>query len=147
VGLLTKAELRDRLIIAWEMSSPHQIQTPEERCKRIYEFLERVCTKDDDIMRGFMGYGGPHVVRDAISGGGGLDDPLQSSMKLIAVGTDDPNPENWRAWDDVVLYLAPSVEEALKLEYPHGHAENFPAVEVDASKASFVMRMEPYTKD
>jgi hypothetical protein len=31
-------------------------------------------------------------------------------MKLFAVGTDKPNPEDWKAWDEVQLYLVEARE-------------------------------------
>jgi len=59
-----------------------------------------------------------------------------AKLKLIAVGTTNPNPEEWTAWEDVELYLAESIEEAVKMA---GYHESFMAVEVDMTKKGHVM--------
>lgn len=64
--------------------------------------------------------------------------------KLIAVGTTDPNPLNWEPWNEVKLYIADSVEEAIGLDdrYRKG-----PAVEVDMTKSQFVLGMSEFPDD
>ena len=74
------------------------------------------------------------------------------AKKLIAVGTNDSNPENWR-WSEVALYIADSKEEACKLEHPHLEGRQLAmfaseqSCEVDMSKTCYVVRKEPPLED
>ena len=74
---------------------------------------------------------------------------MKKPLKLIAVGTTKPNPGDWNAWDNVTLYIARSVEDAVRMEYPHikGKPCCDNACEVDMSRAVRVMVMEPYIGD
>ena len=71
-------------------------------------------------------------------------------MKLIAIGTTDPNPSNWRAWDKVSLYIAKSKLEAVRTHYREikdGDAKRNAkeaACEVDMSVSRHVMTSEDY---
>ena len=69
-------------------------------------------------------------------------------LKLIAVGTKRPNPANWNPRDEVHLYLAESVEDALKIhqELGSGGQEDL-AVEVDMSKRGLVLGMPEFYRD
>jgi len=62
-------------------------------------------------------------------------------MKLFAVGTEDPNPDNWNPWNEIELYAAKTRSEALILA---GYNSKFPCVEVDMSKAKLIMKMPDY---
>lgn len=62
-------------------------------------------------------------------------------MKLFVVGTDSPNPEDWRAWTEVELVVAETITQAKKI---CGYGESYPAAEVDMTKAQIIMRSEPY---
>lgn len=70
-------------------------------------------------------------------------------MKLYAVGTNDPNPENWNAWDDVELVSAESHKQAVDMcgMYWKDEDEHTPVAEVDMTKARHVMSMPPYIED
>ena len=62
-------------------------------------------------------------------------------MKLFAVGTESPNPEDWAPWTEVELVVAETITQARKM---CGYSDNYPAAEVDMTKAQIVMRSEPY---
>lgn len=74
------------------------------------------------------------------------------AKKLIAVGTNDSNPENWR-WVEVVLYIADSKEEACVLRHPHLKGKQLAmfaseqSCEVDMSKSCYVATKEPPVED
>lgn len=70
-------------------------------------------------------------------------------MKLIAVGTTDPNPDNWKSWDEVELYIAKDLEQAIKMAgYFYGSGEDcYPAVEVDMTIAKHLMTAPDYVED
>ena len=61
--------------------------------------------------------------------------------KLIAVGTNEPDPEKWQ-YSDIHLYVANSLKEALKMEYPHGYCKECPACFVDMSKSRKIAEIE-----
>jgi len=63
--------------------------------------------------------------------------------KLIAVGTDKPNPKFWHSWDEVRLHIADSIEEAKKLDGRY----NRQASEVDMSESGFVLGMPDLPDD
>jgi len=65
--------------------------------------------------------------------------------KLIAVGTKNPNPEAWKCWNEVKLYIADSIEEAKKMSGCH-HNE-YPAVEVDMSRSRHLLSMPEFPDD
>ena len=59
-------------------------------------------------------------------------------MKLYVLGTTNPNPEEWGAWNTRALVLAASLEAALALD------DSFSVgCEVDMSRACHLMRDEP----
>jgi hypothetical protein len=64
--------------------------------------------------------------------------------KLIAIGTENPNPKKWTEWDEVRLYIADSVEEAINMD---GRYKNSPATEVDMTKSQFVLGMPDFPED
>jgi len=69
---------------------------------------------------------------------------LPVRLKLWAVGTEDPNPENWNAWDQVAIVVAQTKEEAIRLnnlDSPH-------AVELIITKMEpgLLVKSEPYEK-
>lgn len=63
--------------------------------------------------------------------------------KLIAIGTENPNPEKWTVWDEVRLYIADSVEEAIEMD---GGWQKF-GVEVDMSKSRHLLSMPEFPDD
>ena len=68
-------------------------------------------------------------------------------MKLFAVGTREPNPNKWNAWDGVELYIATNKEEAIDMA-GNGHYDyEYPSVEVDMRMPTFVMSMPDYIDD
>jgi hypothetical protein len=61
--------------------------------------------------------------------------------KLFVLGTNDPDPSNWKACDEVELVIAGTDKEALELgEYPTDVFPPYPSAEVDMSKAKYVFR-------
>jgi hypothetical protein len=63
--------------------------------------------------------------------------------KLIAIGTENPNPKKWTEWDEVKLYIADSVEEAIEMD---GGWKKF-GVEVDMSKSRHLLSMPEFPDD
>jgi hypothetical protein len=68
---LTSWELRDYLIRAHALAIGNYVQSDAEIRKRIGDLLE-MAISSDDIMRGFLGRGGPEADRDLITGTGSL---------------------------------------------------------------------------
>ena len=64
--------------------------------------------------------------------------------KLIAVGTFNPNPEEWKCWNEVELYIADSIWEAISMA---GYNCEYPAVEVDMSKSRHLLSMPEFPDD
>ena len=69
--ILSDEQLRDVIIRAHELSTGRWVQTDTELRRRISVLLKKTILADD-IMRGFLGYGGPCADRDIISGSGSL---------------------------------------------------------------------------
>ena len=69
--------------------------------------------------------------------------------KLFAVHTDDPNPENWKAWDEVELVIAETPRDAVEMcgMYWGGDDDHTPVTAVDMTKARRVMKMPDYVED
>lgn len=61
--------------------------------------------------------------------------------KLFAAGTSNPNPKEWKAWEEVKLYIADSQEEAFRMS---GRGV---IVEVDMSVSGFVLGMPDFPDD
>lgn len=70
-GRLTDAALRDYLLRAHGMATGRYVQSDSEMRRRIGVMLEEA-VEADDIMRGFLGRGGPEAGRDILSGSGDL---------------------------------------------------------------------------
>jgi len=74
------------------------------------------------------------------------------AKKLIAVGTNDSNPKNWR-WIEVALYIADSKEEACRMSHPHLKGRelamfaNEQSCEVDMSESCYVTTKGPPVED
>jgi len=67
--------------------------------------------------------------------------------KLFVLGTNDPNPSNWKAWDEAELVIAETTKEALELAgYPTDVKPPYPSAEVDMSEAKFVFRTPAFVK-
>jgi hypothetical protein len=79
---LTIEQLRDFVIRAHGMATGNYVQSDSEMRKRIGEMLESVIDSDD-VMRGFLGRGGPCSDRDILGGNGGLA-PEPASKDLLA---------------------------------------------------------------
>ena len=69
---LSTADLRDYLIRAHEMATCNFVQTDTEMRRRIGAMLDKAIN-EDDVMRGFLGRGGPRADLDCIDGLGRLD--------------------------------------------------------------------------
>lgn len=67
MATLTDGDLRDLLIRAHGMATGSYVQSDTVMRERIGAMLERAI-QSDDIMRGFLGYGGPEAHRDALGG-------------------------------------------------------------------------------
>jgi len=73
--------------------------------------------------------------------------------RLVAVGTKDPDPGNWKAWDDVTLYIAKSKLEAVWMDNQHlteaaaKHNAKENACFVDMSVSQYLMDMPDYIED
>ena len=65
-------------------------------------------------------------------------------MKLFALGTKSSNPEEWEPWDEVELVIAETKGQAVKM---CGYNEEYPAAEVDMTKAQKVMSAPAYVED
>lgn len=65
---LTPAQMRDYIIRAAGMATQNYIQSDSEMRRRIGVLLDKAIS-EDDIMRGFLGYGGPMKDRDILKGG------------------------------------------------------------------------------
>jgi len=63
--------------------------------------------------------------------------------KLIVIGSDSPNPDDWQAFNEVALYLADDIKEASLM---HGNKEGdyVEAAEVDMSKSIHLLSMPLY---
>jgi len=70
-------------------------------------------------------------------------------MKLFVVGTDKPNPEDWKAWDEVELVIAETPKEAVEMcgLYWGSDDDHAPVAEVDMTIARRVIRMPDYVED
>lgn len=73
--------------------------------------------------------------------------------RVVAVGTKDPDPHNWRCWEDVVLYIAKSKLEAVWMDNPHMTEDDAKrnakdnACFVDMSVSQHLMDMPDYIGD
>ena len=72
INQLTVAQLRDVIITAHGMATCRYIQSDTIMRTRIGKLLEKTI-EADDIMRGFLGRGGPCASSDIIGGTGSLD--------------------------------------------------------------------------
>lgn len=70
---VSPAKLRDAILNAHGMATGHYIQSDTIMRQRIGNLLGMVIMADD-IMRGFLGYGGPESGRDLITGTGRLEE-------------------------------------------------------------------------
>lgn len=64
--------------------------------------------------------------------------------KLIAVGTCESNSKKWHCWDEVELYVADSIEEAL---FMANKRNSFPAVEIDMTVSMHLLSMPKFPDD
>ena len=72
-NLLSPVELRDLIIRAHGMASENYIQSDTEMRRRIAVMLTKAIQRDD-IMKGFLGFGGPMAERDILLGNGKLEE-------------------------------------------------------------------------
>lgn len=73
-----------------------------------------------------------------------------STKKLFAVGTRDPDPRNWKAWEEVELYIADNKKEALEMGGYHIHLDEnkyYPCTEIDMSESCHLVSMPEYIDD
>jgi hypothetical protein len=68
---LNEGQLRDIIVRINDMASGRYIQSDTVMRDRIAA-LTRQTVMEDDIMRGFLGYGGPEAERDILTGSGSL---------------------------------------------------------------------------
>jgi hypothetical protein len=66
---LSQADLRDYLIRAHALATGNYVQSDKEIRKRIGQLLNEAIFKDD-VMLGFLGYGGPCADCDLLEGSG-----------------------------------------------------------------------------
>jgi len=66
MGELSKERLRDAIIRAHGMSSGAFVQSDTIMLGRVCRLLEKTI-HEDDVMRGFLGYGGPRSDADLLS--------------------------------------------------------------------------------
>lgn len=67
----TSEYLRDVILRVHSMATTNYVQSDTIMRNRIGKLLTEV-VMDDDIMRGFLGYGGPEASRNIIGGSGSL---------------------------------------------------------------------------
>lgn len=75
LALLSKDDLRDCLISAHGMATGRYVQSDTVMRQRIGNLLEKAISADD-VMRGFLGYGGLLHGRDLATGSGSLADEV-----------------------------------------------------------------------
>ena len=63
--------------------------------------------------------------------------------KLIAVGTTKEDPKMWNCWEEVAIYVAGSIEEALEMD----NRGRVLAVELDMTKTRLILRMPDFPND
>lgn len=69
---------------------------------------------------------------------------MKKRKTLFAVGTENPDPAQWKGWNEVELVLAEDKEHALRIS---GYGPGYPVVEVNMTKAGLVMKMPAWNDD
>jgi hypothetical protein len=72
VAELTLSEMRDYIIRAHGMATGRYVQSDTEMRDRIGRMLDKAI-HTDDVMRGFLGYGGPRADANILGGSGSLE--------------------------------------------------------------------------
>lgn len=77
---LSPEQLRDYIIRVHEMATERYVQSDATMRRRIGALLARAI-REDDVMRGFLGYGGPRVDCDLLTGNGSLEIKPKTNME------------------------------------------------------------------
>jgi hypothetical protein len=73
--ILTVDEFRDYILRIHELAAGHWLQSDTELKRRIARHTEAAISRDD-VLRGFLGRGGPCADRDILGGTASLGDPI-----------------------------------------------------------------------
>ena len=76
-SVLSDSDLRDYIIRAHGMATGNYVQSDQEMRQRIGAMLGKAIMADD-VMRGFLGFGGPCADRNILEGSGSLSSPNPS---------------------------------------------------------------------
>lgn len=79
MSILSPEELRNAIVLIHELATGNWVQSDAELLRRIGKRLDKVI-QEDDIMKGFLGYGGPYSGNDLITGTGGLSEKGKSNV-------------------------------------------------------------------
>jgi hypothetical protein len=63
--------------------------------------------------------------------------------KLIAVGTTKEDPKTWNCWEEVAIYVADSIKDALEMDNRGRES----AVELNMDTTRLILRMPDFPDD